>query len=187
MAPLPPESPPPVSDVSSEARRPFFAASLGLARGQVVVFFFFAAFLFLLYQLYAVFSGFLVPIIWAAILAMLFFPLYRLVLRWCGGRETVAALVLTLVVTLGIVLPTISLSSVITREAASLYQRVSDYVSSGGFNADVERVRASRIGRWVARVEGYEIDWSAAARSTVDAGSALVVTQVTSVARNVAV
>jgi len=100
MAPLPPpESPPTVVEAPIESRRPLFSASLGPARGQVVVFFFFAAFLFLLYQLYAVFSGFLVPIIWAAILAMLFFPLYTIVLRWCGGRETVAALTLTLVVT----------------------------------------------------------------------------------------
>ncbi len=179
MAALPPTPP-------TDPRR-FFTTSLGLARGQVVVFFFFAAFLFLLYQLYAVFSGFFGPIIWAAILAMLFFPLYRMVLRWCGGRETVAALTLTIVVTAGIMLPTISLSSVITREGASLYQQLSDYVSSGRLNATVERLRASRPGRLVARIEGYEIDWSAAARSGVDAASALVVTQVTSVAKNVAV
>ncbi len=188
MAPLPPaESPPTVVDTTLEPRRPLFSASLGPARGQVVVFFFFAAFLFLLYQLYAVFAGFLVPIIWAAILAMLFFPLYTIVLRWCGGRETVAALTLTLLVTAGIVLPTVSLSSVITREGASLYQRLSEYVSSGELNETIQSLRASRMGRWIARLEGYEIDWSAAARSGVDMGGALVVAQVTSVARNVAV
>ena len=103
-----------------------------------------------------------------------------------GGRDTLAALAMTLLVTTVIVLPTISLSSVITREAASLYQRLSEYVSSGSFNADVERLRASRIGRLVDRLEGYEIDWGAAARSSVDTASALVVAQVTSVARNVA-
>jgi len=153
-----------------------------------VVFFFFAAFLFLLYQLYSVFSGFLAPIIWAAILAMLFFPLYTIVLRWCGGRETLAAFALTVVITAGIVLPTISLSSVITSEAASLYQRFSAYVSSGELNESIQRLRgASRLGRWVARLEGYEIDWAAAARSSVDTASALIVSEVTMVARNVAV
>lgn len=187
MSPLPPpSSPPPDPDAPVETRSRF-ASSLGLARGQVVVAFFFAAFLFLLYQLYAVFSGFLAPIIWAAILAMLFFPLYVAVRRWSGGRETLAALALTLLVTAGIVLPTISLSSVITREGASLYQRLTEYVSSGGFNADVERLRASRLGRLVDRLEGYEIDWGAAARSSVDTVSAVVVAQVTSVAKNVAV
>jgi predicted PurR-regulated permease PerM len=128
-----------------------------------------------------------VPIVWAAILAMLFFPLYTIVLRWCGGRETVAAITLTLFITLAIVLPTISLSSIITREAASLYERLSTYVSSGELNADVQRVRDSRLGRLVDRLDRYEIDWGAAARSSVDTASALIVTQVTSVARNVAV
>jgi predicted PurR-regulated permease PerM len=184
MAPLPPPSLPPPAP---EPRRSPFTPSLGLARGQLVVFFFFAAFLFLLYQLYAVFSGFLAPIIWAAILAMLFSPLYNTMLRWCRGRETLAAFALTLLVTTVIVLPTISLSSVITREAASLYQRTSEYVSSGELNASIQRLRESRLGRLVARLEGYEIDWGAAARASVDTASAVVVAQVTSVARNVAV
>jgi predicted PurR-regulated permease PerM len=181
--------PPPMFDAPSppEPRPSTFTTSLGLARGQVVVFFFFAALLFLLYQLYAVFSGFFAPIIWAAILAMLFFPLYRLVLDWCRGRETLAALTLTLVITAGIVLPTISLSSIITREGASLYQRLSEYVSSGDLNESIQHLRASGLGRLVDRLEGYEIDWSAAARSSVDTASAFVVGQVTSVAKNVAV
>ena len=188
MPPLPPPLAPPADpEGSAETPQSRFAAGLGVARGRVVVAFFFAAFLFLLYQLYAVFSGFLAPIIWAAILAMLFSPLYVIVRRWCGDRETLAAFALTFVVTAGIVIPTVSLSSVITREAASLYQRLSEYVSSGGFNADVERVRASRLGRLVDRLEGYEIDWGAAARASVDTVSAVVVTQVTSVAKNVAV
>ncbi len=188
MPPLPPPAAPPLDPEAPAAPpRAGFAATLGLARGQLVVAFFFAAFLFLLYQLYAVFAGFLAPIIWAAILAMLFFPLYVLVRDWCGGRDTLAAFVLTFMVTAVIVVPTISLSSVITREAASLYQRLSEYVSSGGFNADVDRLRASRLGRLVDRLEGYDIDWNAAARSSVDTAGAVVVTQVTSVAKNVAV
>jgi predicted PurR-regulated permease PerM len=185
MPPLPPPTSPPL-DPDAPPQSPY-RGTLGPGRGQLVVVFFFAAFLFLLYQLYAVFAGFLGPIIWAAILAMLFFPLYVIVRRWCGGRETLAAFALTLMVTAVIVLPTVSLSSVITREAASLYQRLSEYVSSGSFNADVERVRASRLGRLVDRLEGYEIDWGAAARASVDTASAVVVTQVTSVAKNVAV
>ena len=187
MAPLPPPLPNPAMPPPPDPRRTLFTASLGLARGQVVVFFFFAAFLFLLYQLFLIFSGFLAPIIWAVILAMLFSPLYRVVLDWCRGRETLAAFVLTLLITTVIVLPTISLSSVITREAASLYQRTSEYVSSGELNAHIQRLRESRLGRLVDRLEGYEIDWGTAARSSVDTASGLIVGQVTLVARNVAV
>jgi predicted PurR-regulated permease PerM len=186
---VPPESPTPAPEGPSLAtRRSIFSGSFGTARGLVAVFFFFAAFLFLLYQLYLVFAPFLAPIIWAAILAMLFFPLYIAVLRWCRGRETVAAIALTLFVILIIVLPTISLSSVITREAASLYARLSEWVSSGELNESVARLRASRVGRLFERfLQGYEIDWSAVARTSMDTAGAVVVTQVTSVARNVAV
>lgn len=183
MPPLPPPSPP----TPFEPRRSNFTASLGLARGQLVVYFFFAALLFLLWQLYAVFSGFLGPIAWAAILAMLFFPFYRIVIGWCRGRETLAALTLTLLITGGVLLPTISLSSVITREAIGLYQRTSEYVSSGTLASDVDRLRASRLGRWIDRLEGYDIDWNAVARSSVDTAGTLIVAQVTSVAKNVAV
>ena len=183
MASLP--TPPPA--LPPEPRRSPFTASLGLARGQVVVYFFFAALLFLLWQLYAVFSGFLVPIVWAAILAMLFFPLYRVVLGWCGGRDTIAALTLTLLITGGVVGPAVSLSSVITREAIGLYQRTSEYVSSGSLSADMERLQQSRLGRWLHRLEGYDIDWNAVARSSVDTAGALIVAQATSVAKNVAV
>jgi predicted PurR-regulated permease PerM len=187
--PLPSESIPSTPDGGGDARprRSIFTGGFGTARGQVAVFFFFAAFLFLLYQLYLVLAGFLAPIIWAAILAMLFSPLYTIVLRWCGGRETLAALTMTLLVTTVIVLPTVSLSSVITRESASLYTRLSEWVSSGELNESIQRLRASRLGRLFVLARGYEIDWSAAARSSVDAASGLVVAQVTSVARNIAV
>ena len=188
-SPLPPASPPPASDGGEPApRRSILSGGFGTARGQVAVYFFFAAFLFLLYQLYLVLAGFLAPIIWAAILAMLFFPLYTIVLRWCDGRETLAALTLTVVVTLIIVLPTISLSSVITRESASLYARLSEWVSSGELNESIARLRGSRVGRLFERfLQGYEIDWGAVARTSMDTAGGLVVAQVTSVARNVAV
>jgi predicted PurR-regulated permease PerM len=187
MTPLPTPLPDPTIPPPPDPRPSRFTASLGLARGQVVVFFFFAAFLFLLYQLYAIFSGFLAPIMWAVILAMLFSPAYRVILDWSRGRETLAAFVLTLFIATVVVLPTISLSSVITREAASLYQSTSEYVSSGKLNAKVQQLRDSRLGRLVDRLEGYEIDWGAAARSSVDSASGLIVGQVTLVARNVAV
>jgi predicted PurR-regulated permease PerM len=61
------------------------------------------------------------------------------------------------------------------------------YVSSGELNEQIGRLRTSRLGRWATRLEGYEIDWGSAARSSVDTAGALIVGQVTSVARNVAV
>jgi predicted PurR-regulated permease PerM len=161
---------------------------LAVARGQLFAFFFFAVFLFLLYQLYRVFSSFLDPIIWAAILAMLFYPLYALVLRAVRGRATVAALTLTLLVTVTIVGPAVSLSSVITREALALVQWVREYVDSGQFREALEQLRASAPGRLLGRLQGrgLEIDYGGLARRAADTAGNVVVAQATAVARNVA-
>src|SRR5262245_25363756 len=105
-----------------------FGERMNAARGQLFAFFFFTAFIFLLYQLYRVFSSFLTPIIWAAILAMLFYPLYLALLARLGRRTTLAAFLLTAFVTAAIVVPTVSLSSVVTRESASLVDQLNEYV-----------------------------------------------------------
>ncbi len=59
---------------------------------------------------------FLPPLIWAAVIAMASFPLYELWERVCGGRRTIAALSLTLVITLIIAVPLSWLVSVLVDE-----------------------------------------------------------------------
>src|SRR5262245_29545397 len=96
---------------------------LAVAREQVFAGLFFAVFLFLLYQLYRVLSSFLGPILWAAILTLVFHPLHRRVLRAVRGNSTLAAAILTGVVTIAIVVPTASLSTVVTQESVGLYDQ----------------------------------------------------------------
>jgi predicted PurR-regulated permease PerM len=158
---------------------------LAFARNQLFAFFFFAVFLFLLYQLYRILSPFLGPILWAAILALLFYPLYQRVLRRVHGNATLAALALTALVTAAIVLPTVSLSSVVTRESAGLYEQLTDFVRSGRLNQTVQGMRDSGPGRLVQRLSraGWEIDYAALVQRAADATSS----QVTTFARNVAV
>ena len=72
-------------------------------RGRQMLFggFFFTVLLFLLYQFYLVFSFFLVPLSWAGLLALVFYPLYAATVRLLRGREGLAALSFTLLVILG--------------------------------------------------------------------------------------
>jgi predicted PurR-regulated permease PerM len=167
---------------------PISAGSWGprriLARGQLFAFFFFAVFLFLLYQLYLLLVPFLGAIVWAAILALLFYPLYARVLRSVGGRASLAASIMTLLVTTTIVGPTVSLSSVVTRQAIGLYQQTSEAVRSGRLRESVERLRASRLGRLADRVGqlGLELDYGAIVQRVADVISA----NATAFARNVA-
>lgn len=167
-----PPTPPPWSEPASRARTQLFG------------FFFFAVFLFLLWQLYQVFAPFLAPIVWAAILALACFPLYLIVLEQLQGRATAAALVMTLLVTTAIVLPVVSLSSVVTREALSLYGQANEMVRSGRVTAIVQDVRDSRVGQLAQRLsqKGLEVDWNQIVQRIADTGSQ----QATSFARNVA-
>jgi predicted PurR-regulated permease PerM len=158
---------------------------LAVAREQVFAGFFFAVFLFLLYQLYQLLSSFLGPIVWAAILAIVFYPLYLRVLRAVRGNTTVAATALTLIVTVGIAVPTGSLSTVVTQQSVGFYQQLNDWVRSGEMNARIEQVRGSSIGRLVQRLssQGWEIDWASIVQRTADTMSS----HATAFARNVAV
>ncbi len=161
-----------------------WAKRFAFAREQVFGAFFFVAFVFLLYQLYRILSSFLGPIVWAAILTLVFYPLHQRVLRRVRNGSA-AAFVLTLIVTIAIVVPTASLSTVVTQQSVGLYQQVTEWVRSGQFNERVEQVRASSVGRVVQRLgrQGFEVDWGAIVQRSADTVS----TQVTAFARNVAV
>ena len=57
-----------------------------MSREQLFAAFFFAAFLFLLYQLYLFLAPFFAPLVWAVILALTFAPLTNRLTRLTGGR-----------------------------------------------------------------------------------------------------
>jgi predicted PurR-regulated permease PerM len=63
-------------------------------------------------------------ILWAAIIALVFRPLYRRLLSWLKGRRTGAALLTLLLVLLMVVLPLVLLSAALGREATQLYTRL---------------------------------------------------------------
>ena len=63
-------------------------------------------------------------IMWGAILALLFAPLYRRLLPRLGLRRTPAALLTLLVVLIIVILPLVLVTAALAREAALLYQRV---------------------------------------------------------------
>jgi len=176
---------PEIGPVPPRPGRDRWGRRLAVAREQVFAGFFFAMFLFLLYQLYRVFTPFLGPIVWAAVLAIVFYPLYLRLLRTMRGNTTVAAAAMTAIVTVSIVVPTASLSTVVTNESVGLYEQLTEWVRSGQLDQRVQQVRASRVGRLVQRLgrQGWEMDWGALVQRSADTISS----HVTTFARNVAV
>lgn len=67
---------------------------------------------------------FVEPILWAAILAILFAPVYRRIHARLGGRGALASTLTLVLVVLLVVLPLIGIGAAVTNEAVLLYDRV---------------------------------------------------------------
>jgi predicted PurR-regulated permease PerM len=68
--------------------------------------------------------GFLMPVFWAVVLAVIFRPVFQRWLRLVRGRRSVAALLTTLTVILLILVPLALLGAEVTRQALGLYRRI---------------------------------------------------------------
>ena len=71
-------------------------------------------------------SGFLMPVFWAAVLAVIFRPLYRAWLEKMRGRSSLAAVATILIVLVLVILPLLFLGVMVSRETTALYQRFAD-------------------------------------------------------------
>lgn len=123
-----------------------------MRREQLFAVFFFFAFLFLLYQFYRIFHDFIGPLSYAALLAFVFYPLYRRLRAALRGREGAAAGLMTLAVVLLVIVPVFYLLALITRQSVSLYENVSEFVTSGRIHDLMEGARASRLGQYWSEV-----------------------------------
>ena len=89
---------------------------------RVSVMFFYGSLLLLLYLTYLILIPFASPILWAAILVVVFQPVYRRLLYRLGGKSGLTALLLTITVIAAVMVPAIFCGWVLTQEAVSFYQ-----------------------------------------------------------------
>lgn len=94
--------------------------------------FFYTSLLLLLYLTYLIIVPFASPILWAAILVVVFQPVYRGLLHRLSGRSGRAALLLTITVIVAVMVPAILSGWVLAREAASFYQAVEQFYRQQG-------------------------------------------------------
>jgi predicted PurR-regulated permease PerM len=160
-----------------------------MRREHLFAAFFFLVFSYLLYQFYLILHFFVGPLSWAALLALVFHPLQRLLARLLRQRDGLAAFLLTTAVILVVIVPTIYLSARLASESAALYQEVKAFVEAGRLSALVEEVRASRVGRlWqrlVPELAARQIDLSALALKGSNVVSSFLVAQAPAAAANV--
>jgi predicted PurR-regulated permease PerM len=125
-------------------------------------------------------------ILWASIIALLFAPVYRRLLRRLGQRRTVAALLTLLAALVIVVLPSAILTAAMAREAAALYQRL----QSGQLNLALYfHDLFDALPQWVAAILDHFglFDFDTLQRRTVAAlaqGSLFIATQAFSIGQN---
>jgi predicted PurR-regulated permease PerM len=114
----------------------------------------FAALLGAVLLVYQIVAPFLVAIGWAAVITIVTYPLYRRLLGAVGGREALAASLMTLAVVLLLVLPTIWLTIVIVQELLRAQQLLETAgVERGGFPGLKEVLAYPPIANLLERLE----------------------------------
>ncbi len=117
-----------------------------MRREHLFAAFFFVAFCFLLYQFYRILSGFIGPLSYAALLAFIFYPLQARLRGLVGGRDGLAAGLMTVATLLLVVVPMLYLLAVVSTESVALYEDLSAFVTSGRLTELMDRLRGSRLG-----------------------------------------
>lgn len=103
-----------------------------MTRQQAFAVCFLAVLLVLAYQVYTFFRPFLMPILWAMILAHLMFPVHDRFARLMRGKETLSAALMTLAIMAIVVLPVIMLSVVLADEAINAQKALAAWIEAGG-------------------------------------------------------
>lgn len=99
-----------------------------MTQKQLFILSFFGLFVLIFLQLIGVFKLFLLPLLWAIILALVFYPLYARVNRLFRGRRNLAALATTLLVVVITVGPMVFFSGTLVREVLDFYQQVGFWI-----------------------------------------------------------
>ncbi len=101
-------------------------------RQQLFSVVFFAVLVLLLYQIALMFRPFLLPFLWAMILAHMTFPVHERLTAALGGRESLSAACLTAgILALGVV-PVVVLGILLVGEAGAAEQAVRAWIAAGG-------------------------------------------------------
>src|SRR5579875_2680235 len=113
---------------------------------RIVQVFFFGFLAVVAWQLYQVIEPFLAPIAWAMLLAFLVHPALDRLHRHIRSRS-LAAVIITIIVALGVILPAIWLSARLVREAQALYGSLASFTADGGLKKFVQWLARRRSAR----------------------------------------
>lgn len=112
---------------------------------QIFILSFFLLLFLVFLQLVGVFKLFLIPILWAIILTIIFYPLHKKFLKAFRQRKTLAALATSLVVFAVTVGPMIFFSGTLVREILQFYADVGAWIADKKYEAAWNRILDSPL------------------------------------------
>jgi len=136
-----------------------------MTQHQLFVSAFFIVLLVLFYQIAIIFAPFLVPVLWAVIIARMSNSLYLKLVHLLAGRDRLAASLLTFATMFLVVFPMVSLTFLLIQETAIAYRSVVEWVQAGGMRQLPEyigkiplggRFIQEQLGTFVMEGSGYE-------------------------------
>jgi predicted PurR-regulated permease PerM len=113
-----------------------------MTKSQIFTAVFFALVLLLLYQIGLMFRPFLFPVLWAALLAHLTYPLHVRLTSAVHGREVVSASCLTLLVLALVVIPISMMGVLLAGEARTAEQAIREWIASGALQKLPDEMRS---------------------------------------------
>jgi len=111
-----------------------------------------------IYLLYKILSPFLSSIIWAVLLAMIFYPLFQKLQRLLKKREFLSALVMTSLVLIVIVFPFTLLMASLASEVVDTYHQAEEMIKTGQLQAYLERGKEIPVLQWILARLSQHID-----------------------------
>jgi predicted PurR-regulated permease PerM len=160
-----------------------------MTRQQLFAICFFAVLLVLLYQIGIIFRPFLLPVLWAMILAQVAFPLHVRLTAFLRGRETASAALLTVGIMALVVTPVAFLIFLLVQEAGAAYDGINAWVQSGGVKRLPEELSRLPFGGLIQELTGRFVitqgDLEAFLLQSAKALSMFGIDQVASLAKNV--
>jgi predicted PurR-regulated permease PerM len=119
-------------------------------RERIIQIFFFGFLAIMAYELYALLAPFLMPIAWAILLAFMVHPAQLELSKYVKSR-TWTALIITVAVATGVILPAIWLSERLVIETQNLYLQANAFVKNGGVNQINEWIQNPPYFGWLVR------------------------------------
>ena len=120
-------------------------------RERIVQFFLLGSLAVMVYECYRIMQPFLVPIVWAILLAFIFHPL-MIRAHYFMRHRTLAAVLITLFVALVAIVPALWLSTMLASEAHSLYSEAVILAAQGGMVKYQDIALHSRWGMELSRL-----------------------------------